>query len=190
MSATKTPKRPRGKKPQPANDVETLHKQLAAYESVFDEVQHFVDLISDQEAELARARTAMYEAKEVYDQAKAEVAHATEARDGTKHTLFVYLRPGPLEILPLFDRMEPPDEAKHGAHSDQWRKEPISALRLSLVATNLLTAADLIFVGQLQDRMQERPGDWWEQIEGLTAPVAFAIGDRMSEFINERTGGE
>lgn len=192
MPTTKPPRKPR-KPPRDStrsSDLETLQKQLAAYERVFDDVQHFVDLISSQDVALAEARAVMHEAKDRYDAAKAEVAAAQEARDGTKHTLFVYLRPGPTEILPLFDRMEPPDEEKHGAHSEQWRKEPISALRLSLPATNLLTAADVIFIGQLQDRMQDDPDEWWMQIEGLTQPVAFAVADRLADFIDERTGGK
>jgi hypothetical protein len=89
--------------------------------------------------------------------------------------------------MPLFDRMEPADEEKHGAHSEEWRKEPVSALRLSLIASNLLAAADVLFVGQLQDRVQRRPDDWSDEIEGLTAPMAAAIADKLNDFIAERT---
>jgi hypothetical protein len=179
-------------KRKPANkkrptDAETLQKLCDQYEQVFDEVAHFIDLIARQEAGVAEAQQATYAAKEKYEAAKDELAAAREARDGTKHTLFMYLRPGPAEIMPLFDRMESADEEKHGAHANEWRKEPISALRLSLVATNLLTAADVMFVGQLQDRVQAMPHDWWENIGGLTAPMALAIGDRLNDFIAERT---
>ena len=170
------------------NNLATLKKQLAQYEEVFGEVQHFTDLIHQQDAEVVEAHAAMLEAKAKYEDAKSSLAECRDARDGTKHALFMFLKPGPAEILPLFDRMEPADEEKHGAHSDEWRKEPISALRLSLIATNLLTAADVMFVGQLQDRMQDSPDDWWEKIEGLSQAVAMAIADQLTEFINDRTG--
>jgi hypothetical protein len=155
---------------------------------VFGEVEHFIALIARQDVEIGEAQQANYKAKEGYERTKSDLAAAREARDGTKHALFMFLRPGPAEIMPLFDRMEPADEEKHGANADEWRKEPISALRLSLVATNLLTAADVIFVGQLKDRVQEKPDDWWESIEGLTAPMALAIGDRLNDFVAEHTG--
>jgi hypothetical protein len=167
------------------SEIDALKLQLAAYESVFAEVQHFTDLIRRQDGEVGKANTAMLEAREKYDAAKAELNDAKEARDGTKHALFMFLRPGPTEILPLFDRMEPADEEKHGTGSTQWRQEPVTALRLSLMATNLLTAADLIFVGQLQDKIQEDPDAWWEQIEALTAAQAAAIADKLADFIKE-----
>jgi hypothetical protein len=176
------------RKTKRTSDVATLQKQLDAYEVVFDEVQKFIDLINEQDAEIAEATAAMLKAKEKYEAAKHDVSVVKDARDGTKHLLFAYLRPGPSEILPLFDRMEEADEQRHGAHADEWRKEPISALRLSLVATNLLTAADVIFVGQLQDRVQADGEKWWEKIEGLTQPVAAAIVDRLIDFIHERSG--
>jgi hypothetical protein len=172
---------------------EELQALVEQYEQVFDEVQHFIDLIHTQEADVAEASAAMHAAKDTYDQSKVDLTSARDARDGTKHSLFVYLKPGPSEILPLFDRMDPADEKKHGEGSKEWRKEPISALTLSLVATEVLTAADIVFVGQLQDRIQaEQPAaesgaEWWEAIEGLTAPVAAAIADRLNDFITEHS---
>lgn len=170
-----------------STDPETLQALLDQYEQVFGEVAHFIELIARQETEITEKQQTSYEAKEKFERAKSELSEAREARDGTKHALFMFLKPGPAEILPLFDRMDPADEEKHGAHSAEWRTEPISALRLSLVATNLLTAADVLFVGQLQDRVQEKPDDWWESIDGLTPPLAAAIGDRLNDFIAEHT---
>jgi hypothetical protein len=172
---------------QASSDIETLRKQLAAYQQVFDEVEMFTDLVRRQDDEVATANEAMLAAKAAYEDAKLQLHTAREARDGTKHSLFVFLRPGPMEILPLFDRMAPADEAKHGAHSEEWRKEPLSALRLSLVATGFLTAADVIFVGQLQDRVQDEPEDWWCAIDGLNSATAAAIADRLNDFIFERS---
>ena len=121
-------KRKRAKRPAEPEALQTLVDQ---YEQVFDEVAHFIALIARQEAEIGERQQATYEAKERYESAKSELAASREARDGTKHALFMFLRPGPTEILPLFDRMEPADEEKHGTHAGEWRKEPISALRLS-----------------------------------------------------------
>jgi hypothetical protein len=170
------------------SDPVELQKLISRYEQVFGAVQHFIDLIGKQDEELVGLSEEMHHAEDEFKTAKSRVLSAREARDGTKHALFVYLRPGPAEILPLFDRMEPANDKEHGKGSGEWRQEPISALRLSLVATNLLTAADIIFVGQLQDRIQsDDEGDWWEQVESLTAPIAAAIADRLAEFIAEHT---
>jgi len=175
------------RKPKRSTDPEVLQKLLDQYELVLGEVTHFIDLIQRQEAEVAEQQTITYAAKERYDAARDELSAARDARDGTKHALFMYLKPGPTKILPLFDRMEPADEEKHGANADEWRKEPVAALRLSLVATNVLAAADVLFVGQLQDRVQAEPAAWWEKVEGLTAPMALAIADRLNDFITEHT---
>jgi len=176
------------KRTKRSTDPETLQKLLDQYEEVFGEVAHFIDLIARQETEIGEIQTETFEAKEKYDSLREQLSQAREARDGTKHALFMFLKPGPTEIMPLFDRMEPADEEKHGANADEWRKDPISALRLSLVATNFLTAADVLFVGQLQDRVQAKPDDWHELIEGITPPMAAAIVDRLNDFIAERTG--
>lgn len=168
-------------------DPKKLRELVDQYEQVFDEVEHFVELIRTQDGQIGEAQEVVYKTKDAYERAKADLLAAREARDGTKHALFMFLKPGPAEILPLFDRMDPADEEKHGEGSTEWRKEPVSALRLSLVATNLLTAADVIFVGQLQDRIQADADQWWEKFEGLTAPMAAAIADRLNEFIEEHT---
>lgn len=177
----------RAAKQQTASNLVALKKELDQYRQVFGKIDDFVNLIHQQETEILDAAAAYNEAKAKYEQAKQDLADAREARDGSKHSLFKFLQPGAMKILPLFDRMDPADEEKHGAHADEWRQEPISAMRLSLVATNLLTAADVMFVGQLQDRVQDDPDAWWEKIDGLTAPVAMAIADQLNEFINDRT---
>jgi hypothetical protein len=195
MATKKKPAKPPAKRPRrkKTSDPEELQALVDQYEQVFGEVEHFIELIHTQEAEIGEATTAMLEKKQAYEAARDELSASREARDGTKHALFMFLKPGPAEILPLFDRMEPADEKEHGKGSSEWRKEPISALRLSLIATNLLTAADIIFVGQLQDRIQADndafDGDpaWWEKVEGLDAPKAAAIADRLNEFVTEHT---
>jgi hypothetical protein len=182
--AKKQPKRTKTKRP---SDVETLQTLVDQYEQVFDEVQTYIDLIRNQDNEISERTKVYYEAKEKSDKARGDLDASRDALAGTKHALFMFLRPGRAEILPLFDRMEKADEEKHGKHSDEWRKEPISALRLSLVATNVLTAADVLLVGQLQDRVQADANAWFEKIEGLTPPMAAAIADKLNDFIAEHS---
>ena len=62
------------------------------------------------------------------------------------------------------------------------------ALRLSLVATRALTDSDVMFVGQLQDRMLAAPAEWWKKFQGLTDASAAAIADQLAEFLKEVTG--
>lgn len=171
------------------DDVDALRAQIDQYEHLFAEIETFTGLIREQEETLADAEVEYLRAKEELNRAKQNVSLARDARDGTKHALFVFLRPGPAKILPLFDRMEKADDIVHGAHSSQWRSEPVTALRLSIPATQLLTAADVLFVGQLQDRVMDDSEDWWKRIEGMTAPVAMAVVDRLNDFIAESTGG-
>jgi hypothetical protein len=104
---------------QRTDDPETLRKLIAQYEEVFGEVAHFITLIARQEIEISERQQAVYAAKEKYDTAKDQLSESRESRDGTKHALFMFLKPGPAEILPLFDRMEPAQEEKHGKHSER-----------------------------------------------------------------------
>lgn len=83
--------------------------------------------------------------------------------------------------------MDPAVEEVHGINSDQWRLEPIAALRLSLPAQMALNDADIMLVGQLQDRVLKSPEAWWESISGLNFGMAAAICDLLNDFINERS---
>ena len=185
MATKEKPAKKRGKR---STDPETLGKQLDHYEEVFDEVEHFVRLIAQQEEEISDVHAAELRAKEKYDRLRNERREAEEARDGTKHALFMFLKPGPAGILSFAERMEPADEEKHGTNAEQWREEPISALRCSPDATRILMSADVLFVGQLQDRVQAEPAKWFEKFEGLTAPMAAAVADKLSDFIEEHSG--
>jgi hypothetical protein len=166
----------------------TNEEAVAIYEEVFVEIKRFTSLIAEQEEELREAEAAVLEAKGQYDEAKQNAANIRELRDGAKHGLFRYLAPvDGGEVLPLFDRMEPADEEKHGANSTEWRLEPIAALRLSLPSQIALVNAEIMLVGQLQDRVQARMETWHEGIAGLTPGSAAAIVDRLNDFIFERS---
>jgi hypothetical protein len=166
----------------------TQEEQLSRFHDVFGELHKFVETIRESEDELKEADAAVSEAKRVYDEAKDHAAKVRDMLTGAKHGLFRYLAPiDGGEVLPLFDRMEPADEEKHGEHASEWRTEPIAALRLSLPSQIALTDAEIMLVGQLQDRVLAKPDDWWMTINGLTAGSAAAICDRLNDFINERT---
>jgi hypothetical protein len=81
--------------------------------------------------------------------------------------------------------MEPADEELHGEGSSEWRKEPIAALGISLPSQIALNAADIIFVGQLQDRVLADPTSWFESIDGISPGAASAITDSLNDFIRE-----
>lgn len=161
---------------------------LERYNEIFGEIQRFVAVIESSESELSEARAAAAEAKADYEAAKDEVKRIEDLRDGAKHGLFRYLAPRDGgRILPLFDRMEKADEDLHGANATEWRKEPIAALKLSLPSLVALNDAEIMFVGQLQDRVLAAPTEWWESIPGLIYGTAQAIVDRLNDFIAEHS---
>lgn len=160
--------------------------ELSRYRSVFAELSKFVDTIRDTEAELLEARQRLMEAKAEYDEAKATVESLADIREGARHGLVRYLSRGE-EILPLFDQMEPASDEIHGEHSTEWRSEPISALKLSLPSQIALNDAEIMLVGQLQDRVLAKPETWWEEVSGLSFGTAVAIVDRLNDFINKRS---
>lgn len=165
----------------------TSEEALSSYEHVFDEIRRFTSVISDTDEELTQAEEAAAALKAAYDAAKKVVADIRDLQEGARLGLIRYLTPAGGEVLPLFDRMEPADEEKHGINSDQWRLEPIAALRLSLPAQMALTKAEVMLVGQLQDRVLANGQSWWESIDGLNFGMAAAIQDLLHDFINERS---
>lgn len=162
--------------------------RLQRYEQFFTRVQSFLDQVDQCEQRIEEATEAVDKAKLTLDAAKNVQSVATSERDAAKHALYRLMRPaGKGDALPLFDRMEPADEEVHGVGSTKWREEPLSALRLSMSSVLALTAMDVIFVGQLQDRVMAKPGEWWLEFPGLSAGAAAAVVDRLNDFIFERT---
>lgn len=174
------------KKPVKQSDDQKYKQAIKKYEEVFDEINRFTDLIREQDDEIVAARLELEKKNNEFLAAKKHVAELEALRDGAQYSLYVYLRPGVEKILPLFDQMDPADDKKHGRGSNKWRKDPVSAIRISLPSVKLLNAADIMFVGQLQDKIQAEPHDWWKSINGLTEPIAAAIVDRLNEFLSDR----
>lgn len=177
----------KGRKNPPARKKVTAHEALELYDEVFEEIRRFTSVIQGNEEELEEAHANLAKAKAALEKAKAVVRDIQDLREGARLGLLRYLTPADGKILPLFDRMEPADEKVHGAHSQEWRTEPIAALRLSLPATKALNDADVMLVGQLQDRMLKSADKWWEEIPGLNFGMAAAIADLLADFINERS---
>jgi hypothetical protein len=175
------------KKPKPVPKKVTPAEALTSYEHVFEEIRRFTSVIADTTEELREAELAAAEAKAAYDAAKKIVQDIRDLEEGARFGLIRYLTPAGGEVLPLFDRMEPADEEVHGMNASQWRLEPIAALRLSLPAQMALTNAEVMLVGQLQDRVLGNAETWWESIAGLNFGMAVAIQDLLNDFINERS---
>lgn len=183
----KSVKRPSNK---PSSAVKAKADDLAAelqrYQSVFGEIGRFVDTIRETETELQEANEILAQLKEQYEAAREKVRELESYKEGARLGLLRYVSRGD-EILPLFDQMEPTDEEVHGANSTEWRSEPIAALRLSLPSQIALQDAEIMLVGQLQDRVMAQPDKWWEKVAGINVGIAAAIVDRLNDFIFERS---
>ena len=169
-----------------SDDSVDLQKTVDQYQEVFNEIGRFTELIRQHDTEIQDAETAAFEAKRVWDEKKAELSQLQQTRDGTKHMLYRFLSPGVGQILPLFDTMEPANEKKHGKGAKKWRKDPLALLRTSPAAIRLLNDADILFIGQLQDRVQDHPNDWWHHVPGMPEPMAASIVDRLNDFLFDK----
>jgi len=138
------------------------------------------DAIKDLEKDVAVART-------VYDEARDKLREAKDIEHSTVSLLLKFIRPGSIDVLPLFDTMEPAEEDVHGLNCDEWRKEPVVALELSAIALRALIDADVVLVGQLQDRILFGGDEWYLQLEAINAGVAQAIEAKLHQFIEERS---
>ena len=160
---------------------------LKKYEELFEQLTRFTTSITNQEEEITKAKLDVEEAKLAFEEARDKLRELENARDGAKHSLYRFLSPANGQIMPLFDTMDEADEEVHGKNSTEWRKEPIAALKISLPSLKALTDADIVMVGQLQDRVLDNPQKWWESVAPLNAGTAAAITDRLNNFIFERT---
>lgn len=116
-----------------------------------------------------------------------QLAEAQKQKDQIEtasNGILAILEPGPMEFMPLFDQMEKPSVSKHGQDAAKWRKDPITVLKLSPMSTAMLYEKELFFIGQLQDVILADPENWWEQVDGLTKPLAAAIADKLQAFVD------
>lgn len=161
-------------------------KSVVAMERYIAEIDRFAGMLRDQQKEIERLGKMQAIAKDAYDQAREAVREAKEYEHTTVTLFLKFVAPGSIDILPLFDQMEPTDEKKHGENAAEWRQEPITSLKLSALAMHALIAVEIVLVGQLQDRVMKGP-DWAKDLEGISEGMAQAIEAKLHQFIEERT---
>src|ERR1700686_807520 len=105
--------------------------RLPAMERYIAEIDKFAFLLRNQQVlieDLSRQESA---AKAVYNDAREATKEAKEMEHNTVSLLLKFISPGSIDVMPLFDRMEPADEKVQGKGSTEWRNEPITSLKLS-----------------------------------------------------------
>jgi len=168
------------KKPaQPTTPMERYVEEIDKFAGMLREQQ---DGIRDLEKETAIAKT-------VYDECRDKLRDAKENEHCTVSLLLKFIRPGSIDVMPLFDTMDEADEEVHGVNSDDWRKEPVIVLDLSTIALRTLIDADVVLVGQLQDRILKGE-EWAADLEGINEGMAQAIEAKLAQFIDERAKGK
>ena len=157
-----------------------------AMERYIAEIDRFADLLRRNQDVIRELETELLISKAAYDKAREAVKEQKEIEHGTVSLLLKFIRPGSIDVLPLFDTMEEANEEVHGTHADEWRKEPIAVLDLSAAAMRALIDADVVLVGQLQDRILK--GTEWGNELGLSVGIAQAIEAKLKEFIQSKGG--
>ncbi len=165
-------------------ELDEARQQLGAMTSFLSEVQKFSDIVTEAKSQLKDAREQEAQLKDELTEVRSHITDLKSMIDGTNNGMLAVLEPGPQKFMPLFDRMEPADTKLHGKNAQQWRELPLSKLRLSPVATNSLIEADILFIGQLQDRILEND-EWWKDVDGITEPIAAAIADKLTDFVTK-----
>jgi hypothetical protein len=168
-----------GKKPDKA----------AAMERYIAEIDRFATMLRGQQEEIEQLAKDAAVKKDLYESAKEAVREAKDYEHSTVSLLLKFIRPGSIDVMPLFDTMEPADEEKHGEKSSEWRKEPITSLNLSAAAMRALIGIDIVLVGQLQDLVL-KGSEWAKDLEEINDGMAQAIEAKLHQFIEERTGAK
>ena len=166
--------------PKKSREVDVLQKYVA-------EIDRFAGLLRESQQQIAALERDQAAKKQAYDEARDATREAKEIEHSTVTLLLRFIRPGSVDVLPLFDTMEPADEKKQGAGSKQWRAEPIAVLGLSAAALRALIDADVVLVGQLQDRMLADPAAWHAELEGISPGMAEAIEAKFHAFVEEHS---
>jgi hypothetical protein len=164
-----------------------LQVTLKRYKAYFETIDGYNNAITQLDGEVTDAEIAVEEQKIKLSKVREQLRDLEDMREAAQKSLLRFLNPKNREELPLFDQMDDADEEVHGVNAADWRTEPINALRISPKSIELLNGADILLVGQLQDKMLDGDQYWWKSIDGLSEAVAAAIADGMSEFINRRS---
>ena len=168
--------------------LEQARAELATVNRFLEKVQTFSNVVGDAKAELSKLRYKEREDSESLSELRERIKMLKQSIESASDGMIALIEPGPLKFMPLFDQMEKASPKKHGTNAAKWRELPLSELRLSPTSTTALYEADILFIGQLQDRILNDPENWWETINGLTAPIAAAIADKLADF--SKKGGD
>jgi uncharacterized membrane protein len=151
------------------------------------EVDRFAGMLRDSQEAIGELKRDAAVKKQASKDADAAVREAQDVEHSTITLLLRFITPGSTEVLPLFDTMEPANENTQGAGATQWRQDPIAMLGLSAAALVALIAANIILVGQLQDRMQADPDEWAAELDGVTSGMAEAIAAKFHAYVQEHS---
>ena len=168
--------------------LEQAKAELATVNRFLERVQTFSNVVGDSKAELSKLRQKEREDSEALSELRERIKMLKQSIESASDGMIALIEPGPLKFMPLFDQMEKASPKKHGTNAAKWRELPLSELRLSPMSTTAFYEADILFIGQLQDRILNDPENWWETINGLTAPIAAAIADKLADF--SKKGGD
>ena len=164
-------------------------EKASAQDLYIAEIDKFAGMLREQQEGIRELEKETAIAKTVYDECRDNLRDAKENEHCTVSLLLKFIRPGSIDVMPLFDTMEEAEEEVHGLHSDEWRKEPVIVLDLSTAALRALIDADVVLVGQLQDRILKGE-EWSAELEGVNEGMAQAIEVKLQQFIDERTKGK
>lgn len=159
-------------------------EELKVVHAFLSKVQTHSDVVTEAKRQRSELKESEFQLKEQLQEVRSDIRAVEQIIESSNDGMLAIIEPGPAEFMPLFDRMEKADPKTHGVNSKEWREKPISLLRLSPVASGLLIKCDILFIGQLQDRILDSP-EWWKEIGGLTEPIAAAIGDKLSDFVSK-----
>ena len=194
MTATATKrKQQRGSETQTGgnsvqDELEQARAELATVNRFLEKVQTFSDVVGEAKTQLKHLKEREREVAEQLADCRDRIKWLKDSIDSASDGMLALLEPGPVKFMPLFDQMEKASPTKHGTNAGKWRELPVSVLRLSPVSTSILYEAEILFIGQLQDTILNDPAEWWKEIEGLTAPIAAAIADKLADFAKK--GGD
>lgn len=168
--------------------LEQARTELATVNRFLEKVQTFSNVVGDAKAELHKLKQREREDAESLAELREQIKSLKQSIESASDGMIALIEPGPMKFMPLFDQMEKASTKKHGTNAAKWRELPLSELRLSPAATSILYEADILFIGQLQDRVLDNSEGWWNEIKGLTAPIAAAIADKLADFAKK--GGD
>ena len=171
-----------------SEELAQVREELATVNRFLEKIHVFSVVMSDAKATLKELKEEEREVADHLSEIRDRIKSLKDSISSTSDGMIALIEPGPVKFMPLFDRMEKASPQKHGTNAVKWRELPLSALRLSPTSTSALYEAEILFIGQLQDKVLADPEGWWKDVPGITAPIAAAIADKLTDF--SKKGGD